>query len=170
MDFYPYYVFTAVRKFIFFLDPMRKGRIAIKDIVSSPVLRQFNELRQVPSGSKFLSVPLTDRWCQLPSDDQNGMDGHHHAEHDWFSCRAALRIYGAAEPFPRSAHISPLVFIPAATYLNLDVDHNGMLCKSEFAGFNGGSLSNAFVDRLFQEYRMYRSDSQSGRLEMVIPP
>lgn len=24
-DFYPYYVFTAVRKFVFFLDPMKKG-------------------------------------------------------------------------------------------------------------------------------------------------
>ena len=28
-DFYPYYVFTAVRKFVFFLDPMKKGMLSL---------------------------------------------------------------------------------------------------------------------------------------------
>jgi len=43
----------------------------------------------------------------------------------------------------------------AATYLNLDEDHNGMLSKKEFKGYGGGTLTNVFVDRIFQEYRMY---------------
>jgi len=45
--------------------------------------------------------------------------------------------------------------IRIATYLNLDEDHNGMLSKREFKGYGGGTLTNAFVDRIFQEYRMY---------------
>jgi len=48
--------------------------------------------------------------------------------------------------------------------LNLDVDHNGMLSKEEFSKYNGGSLTSVTVDRLFQEYRMYKSDS--GGMEM----
>ena len=119
-DFYPYYVFTAVRKFLFFLDPLRKGMVSIKDIVKSPILREFNELRSV-------SV-----------DDES-------SDQDWFSSRAALKVY--------------------ATYLNLDVDHNGMLSKEEFSNYNGGSLTSVFIDRLFEEYRMYRSET--GRMEMV---
>ena len=34
-NFMPFYVFTAVRKFFFFLDPKRRGKIAIKDMLST---------------------------------------------------------------------------------------------------------------------------------------
>jgi hypothetical protein len=56
--------------------------------------------------------------------------------------------------------------VVAATYLNLDVDHNGMLSKREFMRYGGGSLTTVFVDRLFQEYRMYES-GETGEMEMV---
>jgi serine/threonine-protein phosphatase 2A regulatory subunit B'' len=113
-DFHPYYVFTAVRKFMFFLDPLHKGKINIKDVVACPILREFNELRQAQSP-------------EVESD------------HDWFTYRAALKIY--------------------LTYLNLDTDHNGMLSKEEFGEYNNGALTPVFVDRLFEEYRMYRSEA-----------
>ena len=45
-NFYPFYVITAVRKFFFFLDPKRTGKILIKDILTSPILAEFYELRQ----------------------------------------------------------------------------------------------------------------------------
>merc|ERR1719160_609537 len=45
-EFYPFYVFTAVRKFFFFLDPKRTGRIYIRDLLSSPILPELYELRQ----------------------------------------------------------------------------------------------------------------------------
>ena len=32
--FYPFYVITSVRKFFFFLDPKRTGKIQIKDMLT----------------------------------------------------------------------------------------------------------------------------------------
>jgi serine/threonine-protein phosphatase 2A regulatory subunit B'' len=43
--FYPFYVITAVRKFFFFLDPKRTGKIQIKDMLTSPILAELYELR-----------------------------------------------------------------------------------------------------------------------------
>lgn len=41
-----YYIIAAVRKFFFFLDPKRTGRIYIKDMLTSPILAELYELRQ----------------------------------------------------------------------------------------------------------------------------
>ncbi|CAK9100514.1 Serine/threonine-protein phosphatase 2A regulatory subunit B'' subunit gamma [Durusdinium trenchii] len=68
-EFYPFYVFTAVRKFFFYLDPKRTGRVRIRDLLSSPILPELYELRQ--------EHPLGD------------------AEHNWFSMQSALKVYGA---------------------------------------------------------------------------
>ena len=40
-NFYPFYVITAVRKFFFFLDPKRTGKILIKDMLTSPIWLSF---------------------------------------------------------------------------------------------------------------------------------
>lgn len=48
-NFFPFYVITAVRKFFFFLDPKRTGRIYIKDMLTSPILAELYELRQEKS-------------------------------------------------------------------------------------------------------------------------
>jgi len=69
-EFYPFYVFTAVRKFFFFLDPKRTGRVRIRDLLSSQILPELYELRQ--------EQPL-------------GTD----AENNWFSMQSALKVYGA---------------------------------------------------------------------------
>ena len=58
-DFYPYYVFTAVRKFIFFLDHKRIGKISINDIVNSPILHQFNALRKSKVGVNHCELCLS---------------------------------------------------------------------------------------------------------------
>ena len=42
--FYKFYVCTAVRKFFFFLDPLRTGRIAITDILCSGYLDRLLEV------------------------------------------------------------------------------------------------------------------------------
>jgi serine/threonine-protein phosphatase 2A regulatory subunit B'' len=44
--FYGFYVITAVRKFFFFLDPKKTGKIWIKDLLTSPILAELYELRQ----------------------------------------------------------------------------------------------------------------------------
>merc|ERR1719277_1611089 len=70
-EFYPFYVFTAVRKFFFFLDPKRTGRVRIRDLLSSQIIIELYELRQ--------EQPL----------------GASEAESNWFSMQSALKVYGA---------------------------------------------------------------------------
>lgn len=41
-----YYLLVSQRKFFFFLDPKRTGKIYIKDIVTSPILTEFNEMKE----------------------------------------------------------------------------------------------------------------------------
>jgi serine/threonine-protein phosphatase 2A regulatory subunit B'' len=66
--FYPFYVITAVRKFIFYLDPKRTGKIMIKDMLTSPILAELYELR-----SQNMSV-------------EDAMS-------NWFSVQSSLRVY-----------------------------------------------------------------------------
>lgn len=109
-SFHSFYVCTAVRKFFFFLDPMRTGKIKIQDILACSFLDDLLELRD----------------DDLPKDVQ---------ESNWFSAHSALRVYGQ--------------------YLNLDVDHNGMLSKEELAKYGTGTLTGVFLDRVFQECLTY---------------
>ncbi|CAN0195793.1 unnamed protein product, partial [Ectocarpus sp. 4 AP-2014] len=44
-NFYPFYVFTAVRRFMFFLDPKRTGKISIDTLVRSRVMEEFLQVR-----------------------------------------------------------------------------------------------------------------------------
>mmetsp|Transcript_13107 Transcript_13107/g.12950 ORF Transcript_13107/g.12950 Transcript_13107/m.12950 type:complete len:118 (+) Transcript_13107:585-938(+) len=67
-SFYPFYVITAVRKFFFFLDPKRTGKIQIKDMLTSPILAELYELRQ----------------------ESLNMD---EALQNWFSVQSSLRVY-----------------------------------------------------------------------------
>ncbi|KAL1130103.1 hypothetical protein AAG570_013042, partial [Ranatra chinensis] len=105
-SFHSFYVCTAVRKFSFFLDPMRTGKMRIQDILACSFLDDLLELRDE----------------DLPKDLQDA---------NWFSAPSALRVYGQ--------------------YLNLDKNHNGMLSKDELAGYSTGTLTNVFLDRVFQE-------------------
>ncbi|XP_014260377.1 serine/threonine-protein phosphatase 2A regulatory subunit B'' subunit gamma-like [Cimex lectularius] len=68
-SFHSFYVCTAVRKFLFFLDPMRTGKIRIQDILACSFLDDLLELRDE----------------DMPKDLQ---------EANWFSAPSALRVYG----------------------------------------------------------------------------
>lgn len=109
-SFHSFYVCTAVRKFLFFLDVVGAGRVRILDILASCFMDDLLELRD-EEVSKELQ------------------------EQNWFSAPSALRVYGH--------------------YLNLDRDHNGMLSKSELAGYGSGSLTQPFLDRVFQTCLTY---------------
>ncbi|XP_076312626.1 serine/threonine-protein phosphatase 2A regulatory subunit B'' subunit gamma-like [Tachypleus tridentatus] len=109
-SFHSFYVCTAVRKFFFFLDPLRTGKVKIQDILAYSFLDDLLELRDE----------------DLSKDMQ---------ESNWFSAPSALRVYGQ--------------------YLNLDKDRNGMLSKEELARYGTGTLTNVFIERVFQEYLTY---------------
>ncbi|XP_066999650.1 serine/threonine-protein phosphatase 2A regulatory subunit B'' subunit gamma [Anabrus simplex] len=68
-SFHSFYVCTAVRKFLFFLDPLRTGKVRIQDILACSFLDDLLELRDV----------------DLPKDLQDS---------NWFSAPSALRVYG----------------------------------------------------------------------------
>jgi len=121
MEFYPFYVFTAVRKFFFFLDPKRTGRMHMRDLLASQQLPELYELRQ-----------------EQPMDQSEALA-------NWFTSQSALKVYGA--------------------YLELDLDQNGMLSKQELSRYGKGMLTEAFIDRVFEEYQTYR-DSETGEYEM----
>ncbi|GJQ66297.1 hypothetical protein Trydic_g4343 [Trypoxylus dichotomus] len=109
-SFHSFYVCTAVRKFLFFLDSQRAGRIRILDILACSFLDDLLELRDE----------------ELSKEIQ---------EQNWFSAPSALRVYGH--------------------YLNLDRDHNGMLSQSELAGYGSGTLTEPFLERVFQTCLTY---------------
>ncbi|GAB1609697.1 serine/threonine-protein phosphatase 2A regulatory subunit B'' subunit gamma-like isoform X2 [Argonauta hians] len=109
-SFYPFYVCTAVRKFFFFLDPMRTGKIKILDILACGFLDNLLELRDE----------------ELTKEMQ---------ESNWFSAPSALRVY--------------------RQYLNLDRDRNGMLSKEELSRYGTATLTDVFIDRIFQECLTY---------------
>ena len=109
-SFYSFYVCTGVRKFFFFLDPLRTGKVRILDILACGFLDDLLELRD-----EELSKTVQ--------------------ESNWFSAPSALRVYGQ--------------------YLNLDKDHNGMLSKEELSHYGTGTLTNVFLDRVFQECLTY---------------
>lgn len=46
-------------------------------------------------------------------------------------------------------------------YLNLDKDHNGMLSKAELARYGTGTLTEVFLDRVFQECLTYDGEMVS---------
>ncbi|XP_050671495.1 serine/threonine-protein phosphatase 2A regulatory subunit B'' subunit gamma-like [Leptidea sinapis] len=68
-SFTSFYVCTAARKFLFFLDPLRIGRVRIRDVLSCTFLDDLLELRGE----------------DLPMELQ---------EQNWFSAASALRLYG----------------------------------------------------------------------------
>lgn len=68
-SFHSFYVCTAVRKFFFFLDPLRTGKIRIRDILTCNFLDDLLELRDE----------------EIPKDAQ---------EMNWFSAPSTLSVYG----------------------------------------------------------------------------
>ena len=65
--FYPFYVFTAVRKFFFFLDPKKKGRVYIRDLLCSKYLSDLYELRQDPTENQLTEEDLDKNWFSMQS-------------------------------------------------------------------------------------------------------
>lgn len=55
------YILAATRKFFFFLDPKRTGRIYIKDMLTSTILAELYELRQ----ERYSEEDLGQNWFSI---------------------------------------------------------------------------------------------------------
>lgn len=156
-NFHAFYVFTASRRFMFFLDCKRRGRICLETLAASPLSLELHEMAELPAGvgatpsppalvTKASSRPTTfPPTAQLPAPLPPPLAA------SWFYPDNAQRVY--------------------SDYLELDVDHNGMLSKHEFLHFRGPRgetrLTDAFVDRVFEEIITYRTENpaDSGKFD-----
>jgi len=80
-EFLQYYRVTAVRKFLFFLDPRKRNRVPIKAVLASPVTHELLELKR----ADITQAELRHNWFSLAyaemlyadylelDEDQNGM-------------------------------------------------------------------------------------------------
>jgi len=123
-EFFPYYKVTAVRKFLFFLDPKRRGRVSLQDMLSSPILHELLDLRRadLPAAELKLNWFSLDYAEMLYSDylkldsDQNGMLSVNELAH--------YKGGGLTMPFVQR------VFQECHTYRNKEWGHNEMDYKS----------------------------------------
>ena len=74
--FFPYYVFTAARRFFFFLDPRRTRKVSIKRLAHSTIMEEFIFLRRISRYNMEMDVS-----AQLKM--------------NWFSGNNALRLYSS---------------------------------------------------------------------------
>jgi Ca2+-binding EF-hand superfamily protein len=71
-NFYPFYVFTAVRKFFFTLDPHRIGKVKIADVLSSPILSEW--LCLFPPDHPHLIAPGEEKAVKAEDEGAKGDD------------------------------------------------------------------------------------------------
>ncbi|CAK0872297.1 unnamed protein product [Prorocentrum cordatum] len=141
-EFYPFYVFTAVRKFFFFLDPKRTGKICIQELLLSPITQELYELRQ--------EAPL----------------GAQEAESNWFSVQSALKVYGAYLELDTDQNGMLIREAKHRSVLMAPIPSGG-LDKAELMNYGSGAamLTDVFIQRVFEEYHTY-TDSETGEREM----
>jgi len=74
-DYLPFYVFTVVRKFMFFLDNRKRGKVSISDILSSQLLADLLDQRVGPQPNWFSAesaLRVYNTYLTMDKDD-NGM-------------------------------------------------------------------------------------------------
>ncbi|XP_047377751.1 serine/threonine-protein phosphatase 2A regulatory subunit B'' subunit gamma-like [Sciurus carolinensis] len=97
-SFYSFYVCTAVRKFFFFVDPIRRGKIKNQGILACSFLDDLLELRDE----------------KLSKESQ---------ETNWFSAPSALRVYGQYLNLDKDHSKEAPSHYGTATMTNIFLDH-----------------------------------------------
>jgi serine/threonine-protein phosphatase 2A regulatory subunit B'' len=121
-SFRKFYICTAVRKFFFFLDKNKLGKISVLSLLLSPIHIELCDLREFE------------------------LDGSERS--NWFSAHSSLRVYGQ--------------------FINLDKNRNGLISRAELGNFNNGTLTDLFLDRVFDECQSYRNE-ETGESELDFP-
>ena len=157
-QFHPYYIYHAVRKFIFMLNfpsndgapselnnslNLNKKQIPIIKILCSNSFREFNEFRFASQQPEKLQ-PLIGGNRDEPQEERPNIN-----KTNWFSVGNSLRVY--------------------KLYLELDCDHNGTLSQKEMLQFNQSSLSNLCIKRIYQYKKTWDQEMDyKGFLNFVL--
>jgi len=135
-EFYPFYVFTAARKFFFFLDMKRTLKIVISDLLTSNILKEFFEMRKVDSEEV---------------DDT----------YNWFSQVHVLKVYGAYLELDVNGDgmLSPSELLE---YRHDNGQENNFLLNQNQ---QVPRLTEAFVGRVFETALTYKDDDDKQEMD-----
>eukprot|EP00762_Andalucia_godoyi_P005336 ANDGO_06696.mRNA.1 putative serine/threonine-protein phosphatase 2A regulatory subunit B'' subunit TON2 len=196
-SFYPFYTCAAARKFLFFLDPMRRGMVDILDLLQSDVLAEFvavttwnNSLFGALGNvlADLDSLVFADTQLMNPLGGSTGssapsglsslppIGGTNKQPMGLLHGAGSMGITGnAAHMGTSNATVMTLVGVPStsrviprknwfgrdfslavySTFLDLDLDANGMLAPDELEHWNSGMLTETFVSRVFAVSHTY---------------
>ncbi|KAL9279900.1 putative serine/threonine-protein phosphatase 2A regulatory subunit B'' subunit TON2 [Arabidopsis thaliana] len=118
------YCRIASQKFFFFCDPHRRGRACIKKILLSNCLQELMELHQVSLVEGCMTYSFVTESEEEVTDTEQA--------ENWFSLTSAQRI--------------------CDMFLALDKDMSGSLCKQELKEYADGTLTEIFIERVFDEH------------------
>ena len=145
-----FYRCHAARKFFYFLDKTKRGRLHIDTILASDVLLELAKLYQVSdtdddepdkkqgaAGKTNGALHGTSSGQTVASSDGGDLeigDVPEDLQNNWFTFQIMLRVY--------------------QHYVELDSegDRNGMLSLPEMLGYNNHSFSTIFIERIFEKY------------------
>ncbi|ETO30975.1 serine/threonine protein phosphatase 2A regulatory subunit B'' subunit gamma [Reticulomyxa filosa] len=176
-SFQPYYIYHAVRKFMFMLDPKHKGKnyfilffliytwlysflfckIPITEMLCSDVFQELNQFRfehddtsntTSSANGNCIGTDGTTKSNSSGLNETNNNNSNNNIN-NWFSPQYAMKVY--------------------RLYLQLDTDRKGTLNKTELLQFNNSSLSNLCVDRLFEVKKTWDHEfDYKGFLDFII--
>lgn len=136
-SFHEFYTCTAVQRFLFHVDTRNSNKLSIRQIMTSQVLKEFLDLLQLQQ--QIVSL-IQDENLQGRDNSDEMRQIQEKLDVNWFSGTNAVNIY--------------------TTFLNLDVDQNGLLSleeASEFNGFsaNGLNFTRTAWRRIFEELVLF---------------
>jgi Ca2+-binding EF-hand superfamily protein len=196
-SFFPFYVFTAVRKFFFFLDPNHTGKISVSSCIQSNVLSEWLllfpfdyedfggvyletinsyleekefELDDTAEIEKVLILEIYEscaRKCTLLVDD--------------FSAQTLSSVSTMSHPTNSTFSFLPTSttaanwFLPTnalhiySQYLEIDRDQNGMISRAELLHYYETRVSNLVIQRIFECNKTYNGElDYKGYLDFML--
>ena len=168
-EFVPFYVFSVVRKFVFFVDGGRRGRMSVRELAHSSLLHEWEQRKTALSTAAAADSAPMDTLRQalaLAASSASAAGllsiGATTLSSNLFSCTDPGRLNtsssASASTTPRpswfSLQSSQAIY---ALYLSLDRNQNGMLSQSELAHFQSGAYTTQLLDALYSSVALYPS-------------
>lgn len=174
-NFHPYYVFTVVRKIIFFLDPSHRGSCDVYQLARSSFCNEFVAMkaaRSIFNDVDHQSIESS-RICSVLMQMQDTLTIAASR-----ASRIGLTLIGSAPlslmytsvtdpgklpPQFSTSNDKLSWFHPVNAqqlynlYMELDIDGNGMLTKDELTRIRKGGLNPMFIDVLFASIMLYHN-------------